>query len=59
MDGVVSPVLHTNAPAALVDIVDVPQLLATVTTGVAGSARGEAVTETALLVQPFMAWVTV
>jgi len=58
IDAVVAPVLHANVPVALVDKVDVPQLSATVTTGVDGVAFGAAVAEPAALTQPFTVCVT-
>ena len=60
MDEVVAPVLHTKAPVALVESVDVPlQLLVTTTTGVAGGVLGAAVPLPAALVHPFIVVVTV
>ena len=50
---VVSPVLHANAPAAGVDNFELPQLLTTVITGVAGFVFRAAVPDPEGLVQPF------
>ena len=55
---VVSPVLQANAPAAGVDNFELPQLLTTVTTGVAGVDFGAARPVPDALVQPFADWVT-
>ena len=57
---VVSPVLHSRVPGAVVDRVEVPsQLSTTVTTGVAGVVLGAAVPLPGKLVQPFTVVVTV
>lgn len=48
-----SPVLHKRVPVAVVDKVEVPQLLTTVTSGADGIALGAATPEPATLVQPF------
>jgi len=53
IDGVVSVVLHNNVPVAVVDNVDVPQLLTTFIEGVDGAVFGAATPEPALLTQPF------
>jgi hypothetical protein len=52
MDGVLSPVLHTKVPVALVDKIELPQLFATFTTGADGIAKGAAMPAPATLVQP-------
>ena len=49
---VVAPVLHSNAPAALVDRVDDPQLSTTFTTGAGGISLGDAISLPGELVQP-------
>jgi len=56
---VVAPVLHNKDPAAVVDKVDDPQLLVTVTTGAAGTVLGAAVPLPGVLVHPFTVAVTV
>ena len=59
MDEVVSPPgLHNKVPGAVVDRTELPQLLVTTTTGVAGKAIGAAIPEPAGLVQPPEVWVT-
>ena len=53
MDEVVCPPgLHNKVPGAVVDNTELPQLLVTTTTGVAGTANGAATPEPAKLVQP-------
>ena len=53
MDDVVCPPgLHNKVPGAVVDNTELPQLLVTTTTGVAGNAIGAAIPEPAGLVQP-------
>jgi putative N-acetylmannosamine-6-phosphate epimerase len=60
IDEVVSVVLHSNDPEAVVDNVDVPsQLFTTFTVGVDGIVFGAAVPEPCALVQPFTVVVTV
>ena len=54
-----APVLHNKLPPALVDNVELPQLLVTFTTGADGIAIGDAVPLPAPLVQPFTVVVTV
>ena len=51
IEEVVSPVLHNKVPEAVVDNVEVPQLLTTVTTGVDGIATGAATPEPNVLAQ--------
>jgi hypothetical protein len=58
-DDVVAPVLHKSEPVAVVESVELPQLLATVTTGVDGVVLGVAVPVPGKLVQPFTVVVTV
>ena len=58
MEGVVAPLLHSMVPPAGIDKVELPQLFATVTTGVAGLV-GAATPEPARLVQPLTVLVTV
>ncbi len=55
----VAPVFQSKVPDAVVDKVDDPQLLTTVTTGVAGVDFGAAVPLPAELVQPSTVCVTV
>ena len=52
IDGVVAPVLHNNDPVAVVDNMEYPQLLTTVTTGADGIANGAAIPEPEVLVHP-------
>jgi len=52
VDAVVAPLLHNNDPGAVVDNKDDPQLLTTVTTGVAGIVLGAEVSLPAPLVHP-------
>ena len=59
IEAVVAPVLHKIVPPAGTDKTELPQLLTTVTTGVAGVATGAAVPEPAALVQPLRVLVTV
>ena len=60
INDVVSAVLHSKVPAAVVDNVEVPtQLFTTVTIGVDGVAFGAATPEPDALVQPFTVCVTV
>lgn len=59
MDGVVARVFHSNVPVAVVERIELPQLFATVTTGVAGTALGADVPLPAKLVHPFTVVVTV
>ena len=59
MEAVVAPLLHCIVPPAGIDRVDAPQVLATVTTGVAGVAIGAATPEPAALIQPFTVRLTV
>ena len=56
---VVSPVLHSKLPAEAVDIVELPQLSASVTTGADGVALGAAVPVPNALTQPFTVCLTV
>jgi len=49
---VVAPVLHNKLPVAVVDNVDVPQLLVTVTTGAAGVAFGAEIPVPSALLHP-------
>lgn len=51
--------LHSKAPVAVVESVELPQLLVTVTTGVAGLVFGAATAEAAVLAQPLSEAVTV
>ena len=53
------PGLHNKVPRAVVDKIELPQLLVTLTTGAAGTDKGAATLEPARLVQPLMVWVTV
>ena len=55
----VAPVFQSKVPDAVVDKVDDPQLLTTVTTGVAGVDFGAAVPLPDELSQPSTVWVTV
>ena len=60
IDGVAAPVLHNKVPVKLLAVrVELPQLLATDTTGADGVAFGAAMPEPAALVQPFTVVVTV
>ena len=59
IEAVVAPVLHNIVPPVGIDKVELPQLLATVTTGVAVVATGAATPEPAALVQPPTVLVTV
>ena len=59
MDGVVAPLLHNKVPAAVVESVELPQLFATVTTGVDGTALGADAPLPAALIHPFTVVVTV
>jgi hypothetical protein len=59
MEGVVAPLLHNRLPAALVDRVELPQLLTTVTTGLLAEVFGAATPEPGALVHPFSLRVTV
>jgi len=59
MLGVVAPVFQCKVPEAVVDKVDDPQLLTTVTTGVAGVDFGAAVPLPDELSQPSTVWITV
>ena len=59
IEDVVAPVLQLLAPVAVVLNTELPQLLVTVTEGVAGRALGADVPEPAALVQPFTVCVTV
>ena len=59
IDDVVAPVFHSNEPVAVVERIDEPQELTTVTTGAAGVALGAAITELSALVQPFTVCVAV
>ena len=59
MEAVVAPLLHRIVPPAGIDRVELPQLLTTVTTGVAGVAFGAATPDPAALVQPLTVLVTV
>ncbi len=52
IDGVDAPLLHNNVPVDIVESVELPQLLATVTTGVAGVVLGADVPLPGALVQP-------
>lgn len=58
MDEVFAIVLHASVPVASVESVVLPQLFFTVTTGVAGTANGDACTVAAGLVQPLTVCVT-
>jgi predicted transcriptional regulator len=51
IEAVVAPVLHRIVPPAGIDKTELPQLLTTVTTGVAGVATGAARPEPAALLQ--------
>ena len=55
---VVAPMLHDNAPVAVVDNTELPQLLLTVTGGAEGTATGAAVTVPEGLLQPFTVCMT-
>ena len=59
MDEVVAPVLQCRNPVAVVDNVELPQLLTTVTTGAAGAVTGAVTAVSATLVQPLTVWVSV
>ena len=59
IQAVVAPLLHTKLPAVVVHSVELPQLLTTVTTGVAGTGFGAAVPLPAALVQPLTVIVTI
>ena len=59
IDEVVAPLLHNNVPVAVVESVELPQLLATVTTGATGIAFGADMPLPAALVHPFTVVVTV
>ena len=52
IEAVVAPLLHNIVPPVGIDKVELPQLLATVTTGVAVVATGAAMPEPCALVQP-------
>jgi hypothetical protein len=56
---VAAALLHNNVPVAVVLKTEVPQLLATVTTGAVGVAFGAAIPEPEVLVQPLTVVVTV
>ena len=56
---VVAPVLHNNAPVAVVDNVEEPQLFTTVTEGAVGMAFGAAVAEPGALAHPLIVLFTV
>ncbi len=58
MDVVVAVVLHSNAPVAVVDKVELPQLSTSVTKGAEGVLLGDAVFVPDMLVQPFTVVVT-
>ena len=53
MDDVVAPVFHNNAPVAVVDKVELPQVSTPVTVGADGIVFGAAVAVPAALVHPF------
>ena len=57
IEAVVAPLLHSIVPPVGIDNTELPQLLATVTTGVA-VAVGAATPEPAALVHPFTVVVT-
>ena len=59
IEAVLAPLLHKIVPPVGIDKVELPQLLTTVTTGVAGVATGAAMPEPAALVQPLTVLVTV
>ena len=59
MDEVVAPLLHNNDPEAVVESVELPQLLVTATTGADGIAFGADVPLPAALEQPPIELVTV
>ena len=61
MDVVVAPLLHNNKPVTLVAVnTELPQLLTTLTVGVAGIAFGADTPVPAALIHPFaVVWVTV
>lgn len=59
MEAAVEPLLQRIVPPAGIDNVELPQLLATVMTGVAGVAFGAAVAEATALIQPFTVLLTV
>ena len=59
IDEAVEPLLHNNAPVAFVESVELPQLFATVTTGVAGVDFGAAIPLPGALVQPSSVLLTV
>ena len=48
-----APLHHNNVPVAVVESVELPQLFETVTTGVAGTGLGAAITLSGALVHPF------
>ena len=58
IDAVAAPVLHNIVPPAGIDKTELPQLFATVTTGVAGVAFGAAMPEPVELVHPLADCVT-
>ena len=58
IDEVVAPVFHDKLPVAVVDNTELPQLLDTLTTGVAGIAFGAATPVPGALVQPLTVTVT-
>ena len=59
IEAVVFPLLHNMATPAGIDNTELPQLSATVTTGVTGIAFGTDVPVPAALIQPLTVWVTV
>ena len=59
MEAVVAPLLHRKVPVAVVDNIDEPQLLTTVTAGAVGIAFGAAMPEPAALIQPLTVRATV
>ncbi len=59
IDGVDAPLLHNNVPVAVVESVELPQLLATVTTGATGITLGADAPLPAVLVHPLTVAVTV
>ena len=59
MEVVVAPLLQSIVPPAGIESTELPQLLTTVTTGVAGVATGAATPEPAAVIQPFNVLVTV
>ena len=58
MDEVVSPVLHSNVPVAVVDKAELAQLFVTVTVGADGIAIGVAMTVPEGLAHPLTVCVT-